>query len=142
MAELHGQERTQFEKKLTARWAKETEARQARLNKSLGGVWDWLSGRAKQVRQQNRFEAWEALKRDQTERDTLIARQLDERRAHQQNILELRERQRDERADLADDIGAALKLEGRKAAYQKQIRRSAEQERKQERKRRGPGLGR
>jgi len=142
MAETHGRERTQLEKALAARWARETEERQARLHKGLKGVWDWLSGRAKQIREQNRMEAWEALKRDQNERDSLIAGQLDERRALQQDILELRERQRDERADLAADIGAAVKLEGRKAAYQKRMRRSAEQEREQERKRRRPGPGR
>jgi len=134
MAETHGRERTQLEKALAARWAREAEDRQARLHKGLKGVWDWLSGRAKQVREQNRMEAWEALKRDQAERDTLIAGQLDERRALQQDILELRERQRDERADLAADIGAALKLEGRKTAYKKQMRRSAEQERRQRRR--------
>jgi len=134
MAETHGRERTQLEKALAARWTRETDARQARLNKGLKGVWDWLSGRARQVREQNRMEAWEALKRDQAERDTLIAGQLDERRALQQDILELRERQRDERADLAADIGAALKLEGRKAAYKEQMRRSAELERRQRRR--------
>jgi len=42
MAETHGRERTQLETTLAVRWAQETE-----------------------VRQQNRFEAWEALKRDQ-----------------------------------------------------------------------------
>lgn len=138
MAQAHKAERRRLEKALEARWARETEARQARLHKGLRGLWDWLSGRAKQVREQNRMEAWEALKRDQSERDDLIARQLDERQALQQDILELRERQQDERADLAADLGTAMKLEGRKAAVRKQMRRVVNDERN----RRDRGLGR
>ena len=58
----------------------ETQQRQARFRSGLKGLWDRLSGEHRRVVERNQFEAEEALRRDRTEKDQLIFRQLEQRR--------------------------------------------------------------
>ena len=86
LAREHSKQREALKAHQAERWQREIEARQARLHKGLRGFWDWLSGKAKAVRQQNERETWHALRRDQRERDDLILTQLEERRALAQDL--------------------------------------------------------
>ncbi len=91
-------------------------------------MWDWLSGKAKAIRLQNQFEAWEANKRDQLQRDNLIYAQLKRRQHLQQEIQRLKTRQKYERKELDHMIGQALKVEGRKALNLKRAKAMMERQ--------------
>lgn len=74
-------------------------------------------------------EAWQALKRDQHEFDQLIGSHLDKRQILQLEITNLKKQHLLDREKLAQDIGDALKFEGRKAIIKKQIERVKELDR-------------
>ncbi len=86
MKSRHQTERENLADTQKQRWQQESEDRQARLNKGIRGLWDRLTGQHGQVMDQNEREAWQALLRDRQQRDDLIQRQLEERRALQLNI--------------------------------------------------------
>lgn len=140
MAKAHKAERQKLKAAQAKRWQAETQERQARLRKGLAGLWDWASGKAKQIRQENELAAWDALKRDQKQRDGLIADQLKDRRALQREIQDLRKRHLLERIKLDRDIGAALSMDPDKLKAQYRMRQMLETRRA--RKRDGVELGR
>ncbi len=94
MIKRHKLERQHLKAKQAKRWAQETQIRQARLHKGLRGLWDWLSGRAKQIRQQNEREAQVALKRDQKERDNVIIKHARQVSKFSCKIMQLHHNQR------------------------------------------------
>lgn len=110
---LHRAERDRLTAKQAERWKQETESRAGRLRTGLAGLWDTLSGKAKAIKEQNRLEAYEGLRRDQRQRDGLIADQLRERRALQSSIDALRARQSKDRRTLARDAIMALRERAR-----------------------------
>lgn len=110
---VHRAERERLATKQAERWKQETEARATRLRTGLAGLWDTLSGKAKAIKEQNRLEAYDGLRRDQRQRDALIAEQLRERRALQTSIDALRARQAQERRTLARDAMSALRQRAR-----------------------------
>ncbi|NKB56752.1 MAG: relaxase [Alphaproteobacteria bacterium] len=59
----------------------ENQERQARFRSGLKGLWDRLNGERKRIAEQNQREAQASLRRNRTERDRLIFRQLEERRS-------------------------------------------------------------
>jgi len=91
MKARHQTERDNLADTQKQRWQQESEDRQARLNKGIRGLWDRLTGQHGQVMDQNEREAWQALLRDRQQRDDLIQRQLEERRALQLNIKNARQ---------------------------------------------------
>lgn len=90
-----------------SRWQAETEERALRVRTGLAGLLDKITGKARAIRERNQLEAFESLRRDQRERDSLIARQLDERRALQTEFEKLRAAQRQARRVLARDMMSA-----------------------------------
>ena len=62
------------------RAAKEEQARKARFNKGLHGLFDRVTGEHSKTKNQNQAEAFQAAKRDQTQRDQLILRRLQKQR--------------------------------------------------------------
>ncbi len=138
LAKDQQRERAALNAKQAERWAEEASAREARLHRGLKGVWQWVSGEAAEVRAENERQAWSALKRDQAERDQMVFRHLDARQDLRQRMLELRERQQAERAEMAARVATALKLERRREA----IRREMEAEQEHRRRDRGRGMGR
>lgn len=64
-----------------ARWTAEAQQRSARLRKGWKGIWDNITGQAKQTRARNEREAFQASKRDSVQRDQLIWSHLSERAA-------------------------------------------------------------
>ncbi|ARE41344.1 Endonuclease relaxase [Rhodovulum sp. P5] len=104
MVERHRRERDELNKKQEKRWIAETNARAARLPKGLGGLWSRMTGKYGKIRRQNEFDAWEASIRDRQERDTVIARQLEERQDLQRRIV----RARAERNHELDELNRAI----------------------------------
>jgi hypothetical protein len=82
----HRHERKLLQEIQTARWLQETSIRTERFRKGLKGLWDRLSGRHTVIKIRNEQEALQMKTRDDTEKQALIDRQLDERRALQRQI--------------------------------------------------------
>ncbi len=96
MKTRHRAERQALVETQKRRWQQESKNRQARLNKGFRGLWDHLTGQHGRTKNQNEQEAWQALVRDRGQRDSLIQRQLEERRALQRDINHVRhERNKD-----------------------------------------------
>lgn len=113
LAKAHQAEREGLKAGQEKRWKEEAAARQARLRPGLKGFFDLLSGKAKQIREMNVRESWEALKRDQSQRDQLILDQLRERRGIQDRIDGMRKAQIMDRVKLDRMIGQLLDMNGR-----------------------------
>jgi len=64
----------------------EAVIRAARFRKGVKGLWDWVSGKTRQIRKENEAEARDCAKRDSQEREAVIAAQLAERRVLQQDL--------------------------------------------------------
>lgn len=72
-----------------ARQVIETRIRYARFSKGLlKGIWDRITGRHAAIRRQNEEELSRSMQRDEAERQALIDRQLQERRALHRQIRE------------------------------------------------------
>ncbi len=104
MTGRHRRERQGLKEAHETRWLAETKARAARLPRGFSGIWHRITGRYGRIRKQNEHEAWQATLRDRAERESLIIRQLDERRALQQEISGQREQQQADLLLLRQDI--------------------------------------
>lgn len=85
------------------RFDQETLERSARLNAGLRGLWDRLTGRHRQIIQENLDAANSANERDKHEREALVHSQADERRILQLDIQAAREREKQMLDDLYKD---------------------------------------
>jgi hypothetical protein len=83
-----------------ARWATEAQSRQQRMRKGLKGLWDWITGKRGAIIAQNEREYKAARLRDQSERQTLIERQIAERQTLHRQIKEHEHRLDSALADL------------------------------------------
>ncbi|MFC5583804.1 relaxase/mobilization nuclease domain-containing protein [Nitratireductor kimnyeongensis] len=104
MTGRHRHERQALKEAHEERWLTETKERAARLPRGFSGIWHRITGRYGRIRNQNEHEAWQATLRDRAERESLIVRQLDERRALQQEISGQREQQQADLLMLRQDI--------------------------------------
>ena len=86
MVDRHRKARSTLKERQSLRWDAEQRERAARLPRGLKGLWSWITGAFKKVRQQNEKEASRAEQRDKTERHALIKQQLKERRGLQRQI--------------------------------------------------------
>lgn len=110
MITAHRSERTKLKRGQHKRWQTETRARSARLNKGLRGLWEKLSGSAATITKQNELDAWQAIKRDQHQRDDLVKAQMKERQALQKDIEKLRRKHAQDRRTLARDVMQAMRM--------------------------------
>ncbi|SMC37241.1 Relaxase/Mobilisation nuclease domain-containing protein [Fulvimarina manganoxydans] len=104
MTGRHRHERQELKQAHEMRWLAETKERAARLPRGFSGIWHRITGRYGRIRKQNEQEAWQATLRDRAERESLIIRQLDERRALEQEIQGQREQQQADLLLLRQDI--------------------------------------
>ncbi len=100
--------------------------RQARYNKGIRGLLDRITGKHTTIRKQNETEAWQNRQRDKKELDQLIISQIDKRKLLQVKVNHVKKQHMLDREKLAQDIGDALKFEGRKAIIKRQIERDRE----------------
>ena len=80
LIEKQSAERERLKAEQERRRAEETKQRQTRFNKGLRGFLDRMLGRHKKIKLQNEHEAQCARQRDQKERDTMVFKQLENRR--------------------------------------------------------------
>lgn len=106
--ERQRQERHALSQHHQERWEKETKIRSERLPNGLGGIWSRLTGKYAKIRHQNEYEAWEALKRDDAEKEHQIVKHLEERSSLQKTRQRLKQQQQIERAELHHEIAAQM----------------------------------
>ncbi len=82
----HRHERKLLQEIQMARQLQETGTRRQHFRKGLKGLWDRLSGRHAAIKAQNERESGQTELRDAAEKQALIERQLEERRALQRQI--------------------------------------------------------
>lgn len=82
----------------------ETQVRARRFRRGLGGLWDRVTGKHSQIRQENEREAYASIARDDLEREDLVARQQDEKRSLQTEVKAIRARQHEELSNLRADV--------------------------------------
>ncbi|MDF1670611.1 MAG: relaxase/mobilization nuclease domain-containing protein [Roseovarius sp.] len=109
LVRVHRLERQSLQQGQTKRWVQEAKVRQDRFSKGLRGVFDWFRGKRKTIEDSNIREALECNKRDQAQRDGLIAAQMRDRRALQERFAALRSKQREDRKILAREVAASLR---------------------------------
>ena len=80
MTDSHAKERKALVAKQEKQSFKETQARQERFNQGLRGLFDRITGAYSKTKRKNELEAFDAAKRDQQQRDTLIFRQIYQKR--------------------------------------------------------------
>lgn len=100
----HQEERRKLTQAHEKRWLAETKARAARLPKGFSGIWHRITGQYGRVKAENEREALEALRRDRTEKDELILKQLEERQALQRDIKAQRGAAQEELLQLRADV--------------------------------------
>lgn len=110
MVAVHRLERSALKRGQQDRWQAETRERSSRLNKGLRGLWEKLSGSAIKIKKQNEFEAWQAIKRDQQQRDDFVNAQMQDRKELQKQIERLRRRHVQNRRILAREVTQALRI--------------------------------
>lgn len=110
MVERQRADRSALKSTQKQRVERETRQRSAELPSGLGGLWSRLTGAYTKIKEKHEFSAWEAAKRDQMERDTLIAKQMDERQRLQTTARKLRDQRNLEIAEIRRDIADTLLL--------------------------------
>lgn len=88
----HADERQRLDNGQKQRWQAETRERAGRLRHGFAGIWDRLTGEHQKTRKQNETQAFFALQRDRTQRQTIVAAQIAERRVLQEKIRQTRTR--------------------------------------------------
>jgi hypothetical protein len=102
-------ERALLSEKLNKRQLQEAQQRAARLPKGIGGLWSRVTGKTRRIKQQNEYDAWQAYRRDASEKDRLVVQHLEERQRLQQKIKTLRQQRSQELADLQREMANYLK---------------------------------
>ena len=111
LTQEHRKERIQLQTFQAAEWLAETKRRADRLPKGIKGLWHRITGQYQAVKAQNEAEARITQERHLAGREALIAQQLEQRRALQAEIKELRKAQAEQLLTLRADIGRFLNMQ-------------------------------
>lgn len=104
LKERHLAERDALKEAQARRWVAETKERAARFRGRVRGLWDRITGTHKQIRRQNEKEAYQAIARDDLEREDLVATQLNERRTIQADVAAMRAKHHEDLSKLREDV--------------------------------------
>lgn len=88
----------------------EQRQRAARVPKGLKGLWGWVTGQNCKIRLQNEMDAQRAQERDRTERESMIQKQLAERRELQGRVKAARAQQHEVMQELTRDVAHYARL--------------------------------
>lgn len=133
-------ERKRFELALQSRSLREAKQRQDRCRKGFAGLWDILRGESARIRRENELEAWQAMKRDRAQRDGLIFKHIETRRA----LMECQRSTHTENRDLKQELRkaalgyGAMSNEARQAQREAMLERLRRQAKNIENSRGGP----
>jgi len=100
----HAKQRIQQLAMQEKRTMAETKARQDRFNKGLRGLFDRITGAYSKTKRQNEIETYQALQRDQKQRDVLIFKQMEQKRELSKRMTQHMEKPRQNYKDLKADI--------------------------------------
>ncbi len=118
LIERQQSERKQLFSNIEARRIEETKTRQERFRDGVGGLWDKISGKNKRIRQDNEYEAYQAHLRDRAEKDSLIFRQLDQRRKFNEVKEREEERASSQKMELTRDVEKYDRMQSREKQKQ------------------------
>jgi hypothetical protein len=104
----HREDRQDLLRQQQKRWREETIARSRRLSRGVKGIWERLSGRYQEIREQNEAETISGLARDRQETETLIRGQIQARRQLQKAVLFYRSEERQESRRLREEIAGHI----------------------------------
>lgn len=134
MVARHKDERTNLGRRHEKRWVAEANERSQRMPRGFSGIWHRLTGQYAKIKAQNDQETLQAWQRDRAEKDTLIFRQLEERRVLQRDVKKQRAIVRGELMQLRKDVanyeeGKAFDREREKAEEERRRQRSPQKPR-------------
>lgn len=92
MRETHAKERAKMNEGQKERWQRETKKRAGRLRSGVRGLWDRMTGEHSKTVKRNELEAWQGLRRDRHQWQTMLEAQHKERRKLQTQFRATRER--------------------------------------------------
>ena len=137
-------ERAKLEEFQRKRHIAETNQRAARLSRGVRGIWDRLTGRYGKIRRENEREAFEAYRRDQSEKQALVERQLGARQILVKEVRRVRGIHSEEMARLHEDVAFFMRLGEREApdlrAEFQEAARPVQENKAPEQDRQRPGL--
>ena len=117
MVERQRIERTGLAQLQKQREEREIATRTARLpDKGVSKFWSQITGKYSKLKAENEHDAWQALRRDQVERDKVVARQIDERQRLQQVIKKMQQERNEEIAVIRQEIANYLLMRQGKTA--------------------------
>lgn len=104
LKERHRQERQELGAHQTQRWTQEETKRYERLPRGIAGLWHRITGKYQQVRKLNELQTIRCERRDRSETQALIEKQLEERNRLQTHVQNQRENHHKEMKELRQDI--------------------------------------
>ena len=110
MVQRQRRAREQLKTQQAERWLAEEKKRAARTPKGIRGLWGWVTGKNRKIRQENEAEIARAQTRDRAEKQKIIERQLAERRKLQRQIKRDREAQQARIEALNQGVARAMAL--------------------------------
>lgn len=110
MGASHRADRATLKDRQRDQWNDATRERASRLPRGMKALWWRLTGQYREVRAHNEGEAKEQREAQRAERERMIARQLEERRALKIQEKSLRTEQADRLKELRRDVGRFLGL--------------------------------
>jgi len=133
MVKSQRRERAALKEAQEKRQQAETQARQARYNKGLKAVLDFVTGKRRKTKQQNQTEMEAAQHRDETEKDTLVFTHIEQRQSLEQRMKRLRSYENDNGKQFNRDLSQYREIsQGIRGVYE-QVQKNRE---------RGPSRGR
>lgn len=136
MVQRQRRARQQLKNQHEERWLLEEKKRAERTPKGIRGLWGWVTGKNRKIRQENEAEIARAQQRDRAEKQETIRKQLAERRNLQRQVKLAREKQQARIAELNRDVARAIKMgrvPERQASKQKERSRTRDQKRVRDR---------
>lgn len=110
MTQDHRNARTEQQASQAVEWERETKERAARLPKGWRGLWQRVTGKYQEIRAANESEAARSQLKHSQERQSLVERQLDQRRGLQSAFKDLRRQQAEQLLELRQDVGRYLRF--------------------------------
>ena len=104
LVEKQKSQRLTLEQKHQTRAANETLERKARFRTGFKGVWDRLTGTHKKIRSENERQAALGLRRDASEKDALVFKQAEQRRAFSAGVQYQKQQYLQKRQSLKQEI--------------------------------------
>ncbi|MBO4168834.1 relaxase/mobilization nuclease domain-containing protein [Cereibacter azotoformans] len=112
MVQRHRHLREQLKRQQEQRGQSESRQRAERTPSGLRGLWGWITGKNRKIREENEAEMARAQQRDRDEKHSIIQKQLSERRTLQKRVLEAKGAQKDRIQELNRDVAKYMMMGG------------------------------